>query len=300
MFILLIVYALFASTFVIGQAALQYCQPVFLIAFRMCLAGVLLLSFLAIFKRKLLRFNAFNSLLFLQIILFHIYIPYVTEFWGLQFVGSAKAAILYGIMPFVTAIFEKFLFKILITKRKLIGLIIGFCGFIPILYTTSSQEQVTNTLFHISLPELAILVSAVSSCYGWILIKKAIVYDKYSPLFSNGIGMLGGGILALLTSLLVETWSPLPTSNFGMMFFYVSLVIIIGNIIYYNAHGWLLHHYSATFLSFFGFVIPLFAAFYEWLFFGELVPWQFYLTTAMVGLGLYIFYKDELATSKLS
>jgi drug/metabolite transporter (DMT)-like permease len=300
MIILFLVYALFASTFTIGQAALKYTQPVFLIAFRMGFAGVLILSYLALFKKKLLKFDAFNFILLTQISIFHIFIPYVTEFWGLQYVGSAKAAILYGITPFVTAIFEKFMFKVPVTRNKLIGLTIGFLGFIPILYTATPKEQLLNAFFRISLPELAILISAISSCYGWILIKKSIVYEKYSPLFANGIGMLGGGFLSILTSFFIEKWNPIPTTNFGMMFFYIVLMIIIGNVIFYNSYGWLLHKYSATFLSFFGFSIPLFAAFYQWLFFGELVTWQFFLTSAMIAVGLYIFYKDELSTSQLS
>ena len=300
MLILVIIYALFASTFTIGQAALKYAEPVFLIAFRMSLAGALILTYLYLFQKKLIKLYSFNFLLLAQIAIFHIYIPYVTEFWGLQYVGSAKAAILYGITPFVTAIFERFIFKVLITKRKVIGLIIGFCGFIPILYTSTSNEASLNISFHISLPEIAILISAVSACYGWILVKKAIVYQKYSPLFSNGIGMIGGGLLALITSLFLENWNPIPATNFGMMFFYAGLAIIIGNVLYYNSYAWLLQQYSATFLSFFGFTIPLFAAFYEWLFFGETVPWQFFLTSFIVAIGLYIFYKDELITQKLA
>lgn len=296
MLILFFVYALFASTFTIGQATLQYSAPVFLIAYRMSLAGILILSYLYIFKKKLLKFDAFNFVLLCQISIFHIYIPYVTEFWGLQYVGSAKAAILYGITPFVTAIFERALFKVKLSKRKLIGLIIGFCGFIPILYTATPEESGLSNFFHISIPELAIIISAISACYGWILLKKSIVQYKYSPLFSNSIGMLGGGFLSLITSFFVENWNPVPSNNFLMMSFFVLLSIIIGNVMYYNAYGWLLGHYSATFLSFFGFSIPLFAAFYQWLFFGETVSWQFFITIAMVAIGLYIFYKDEMKT----
>lgn len=296
MLILFFVYALFASTFTIGQATLAYCSPVFLIAYRMLLAGSLILTYLYFFKKKLLKFDAFNFILLSQISVFHIFIPYVTEFWGLQYVGSAKAAILYGITPFVTAIFERTLFKVKLTTRKLIGLIIGFCGFIPILYTAAPNEAGLSSFFHISLPEIAIVVSAISACYGWILIKKSIIQYKYSPLFSNSIGMLGGGFLSLITSLFVESWNPIPSSNLLMMSLFVLLSIIIGNVMYYNAYGWLLGHYSATFLSFFGFSIPLFAAFYQWLFFGETVPWQFFVTIAMVATGLYIFYKDEMKT----
>ncbi len=42
------------------------------------------------------------------------------------------------------------------------------------------------------------------------------------------------------------------------------------------------------------FLSPLFTALYSWMFLGETVTWHFYLSSAMVLFGLYIFYKDEL------
>jgi len=71
-------------------------------------------------------------------------------------------------------------------------------------------------------------------------------------------------------------------------------LILIGNIICYNLYGKLLHRYSATTLSFFGCTTPLFAALFGWFWLREEVsPW-FYVTALLVGVGLYIFYQEEL------
>ena len=49
-----------------------------------------------------------------------------------------------------------------------------------------------------------------------------------------------------------------------------------------------------TILSFFGFFIPLFAAFFGWLWLGEEVSCAFYTTVGLVTIGLYLFYQEEL------
>lgn len=298
MLLLAVVYAIFASTFTIGQMALGCTRPVFLITVRMLLAGILLLGYVYFFKRD--AFKKFNVKLFILISIFHIYIPYVFEFWGLQYVGAAKAALLYSIMPFVTALFEHVLFNFKLTRNRIVGMIVGLVGFLPLLLTGAHCEAQTTKIFFLSTAEIAILISAVSSCLGWILIKKSIIEKQQSTLFANGIGMLGGGFLALITSLLVEPWNPLPTDNLGNTLMYVSVLILVGNFLYYNVHGVMLHYYSATFLSFFGFTIPIFAALYQWIIFRELVSWQFMLTSACTIIGLYIFYRDELVKKKVT
>jgi drug/metabolite transporter (DMT)-like permease len=71
-------------------------------------------------------------------------------------------------------------------------------------------------------------------------------------------------------------------------------MIFIANILFYNLYGYLLKRYTATFLSFAGFVTPLFAAYFEWLFFGALMPIEFFITIIIVGFGIYLFYQEEL------
>jgi drug/metabolite transporter (DMT)-like permease len=56
----------------------------------------------------------------------------------------------------------------------------------------------------------------------------------------------------------------------------------------------LLKKYTATFMSFAGFIAPLFTALYGWAFLGEIITWHFYASSAIVFVGLFLFYKDEL------
>jgi len=74
---------------------------------------------------------------------------------------------------------------------------------------------------------------------------------------------------------------------------YSLLLVLIANIIGYNLYGYLLSRYSATFLSFAGFMTPLFAALLGWIFLSEPVSWHFFATMIFVVFGLYLFHERK-------
>jgi len=308
-----LLYMLFASVFTFSKAALIYAKPIFCIAIRMTVAGLILLFYYYFFSRKRQFFKKKDRGFFVQIILFHIYFAYVFETLGLVYITSSKACLLYNLSPFITALFSYFLFKERLTRVQWIGLTIGFAGFLPILIAQAPLEALVGQAYFISLPELLVIVSTISASYGWIIMKKLTNTHGYSPVFINGIGMFGGGLLSLVTSFL---WEEAPriygAENLGyldkilpiivspemagyiMFFWYTLLLIIFGNIISYNLYGYLLTYYSATFLSFAGFATPLFAALFGWLLLNEHITGYFFSTIIIVSFGLYLFYKEDL------
>lgn len=308
MWLILLLHMLFASTFTLGKIVLEFMQPILLIGVRMIIGGAILLGYQYFFNREHWRFDLKHIGLFVQIVLFHIYITYICEFWSLQYVTSAKACLLFSLTPFVTALFSYFLLAERLTKRQWIGLLIGFAGFWPVMGTFVPTENIFGTYSIISLPEIVLLISVVCASYGWILLKKLVVDYKYSPMMVNGLGMFCGGICALFTSFLVEGKPALtipsglylakymPPFNAAFLTFagYCLLLIFVASIICYNLYGYLLRVYSATFISFAGFTTPIFAAFFGWIFLSETVSWHFVLTLVIVTGGLYLFYQDEL------
>jgi drug/metabolite transporter (DMT)-like permease len=292
MFLLLILYALFASTFIIGREAVLAFPPMFFIGIRMILAGILLLGFVRIFNKNSFTIKKNDLFWFAGIVIFHIYGSYVLEFISLQYLTGAKASLLYNLSPFITALFSYFFFGEILSFKKWIGLLIGFLAFIPLLVT---QPVSTESVTHTSYAELLLIFSVTASCIGWIFMKKLISHHNHSYVVVNGVGMLLGGILSLGTSYFWENWPVIDTLFQNIPFIRsLLLLILIGNIICYNLYGKLLHRYSATILSFFGCTTPLFSALLGWLWLGETVsPW-FFVTAFLAAIGLYIFYQEDL------
>ncbi len=314
MWLILLLYFLMASTFTLAKTAVFYMHPIYFIGLRMILAGSALLGYLFWFKREHWRSISSARWQFAQIIVFHIYCAYVFEFWALQYLTSAKTCLLYNLSPFITALLMYLLFNHKLSLQRWFGLIIGFAAMLPILIAHSAQEDQFMSWGFLSLPELALLFAVASAAYGWIIMKDLVVKKGYNPMMVNGIGMAGGGIAALITAFIFEGFNPFlwpdtvydAFGSFLMPILGVQLttiimglscllaLIIIANIIGYNLYGNLLRHYSATLLSFAGFITPFFASIFGWIFLAEPLTIPFFISLGLTVVGLYLFYEDEM------
>ncbi len=108
--------------------------------------------------------------------------------------------------------------------------------------------------------------------------------------------MLIGGLIALVHSFFIEVWDPFPVSSRDLIPFIKGTLIIvfISNIICYNIYGFLLKHFTASFLSFFGLLSPFFASLSGWLLLDEEFSLSIFLSSGIVSLGLWIVYHAEL------
>lgn len=294
MFYVLLLYALFATVFTIAKTGLEYTQPFFLVGSRMLLAGLILVGYQAMVKKETFSFDRQTWGRLLRLSVFNIYLTNVFEFWGLKYLTSFKTCFIYSLSPFLAALFCYLLFSEKLSVKKWIGLIIGFAGFIPILVYQTANEEQAGQIFFFSWAELSVVIATVCSVYGWIVLKQLVNDNNLSPLSANGMSMLIGGVFALGHSLLVETWDPIPVSNFTIYLECTCLLILISNLICYNLYGTLLKRYSATFVSFAGLTTPLFTALFGWFFLGEIVTWPFYLSYIIVFFGLLLFDQAEL------
>lgn len=294
MFYVLLLYALFASVFTIAKTGLDYTQPFFFIGTRMMLAGFILLGYQKFVKGESFNFNAQIWRRVGRLAIFNIYLTNVFEFWGLKYLTSFKTCFIYSLSPFVSALFCYLIFSEKLTRKKWIGLLVGFAGFLPILMTHTASEGQTGSFFIFSWAEISVMIAAICSVYGWIVLRQLINENGMSPMNANGLSMMIGGILALSHSLLVETWDPIPTTNIPIYLECALALIVVSNLICYNLYGYLLKKYSATFISFAGLTTPLFTALFGWIFLGEIVTWPFYLSFGIVCSGLFLFDQEEL------
>lgn len=290
----LLLYALFASVFTISKTALEYTSPLFLIGSRMLVAGILMIGYQLWRHRDEMKFTRNDLKRFFLLGLLNIYLANAFEFWGLQYLTSFKTCFIYSLCPFLSALFCYLLFKENLTSKKWLGLMIGVLGMSPILLSQTTAEEKLGHIFIFSWAELSVMMAAICSVYGWILLGQIVKENKHSFLTANGFSMLFGGILALFHSFLVENWNPFPVISYVPFFECALALLIVSNLIAYNLYGFLFKKFTATFLSFAGFTTPLFTALFGWFFLGETVTLPFYLSAAVVFIGLFIFYQEEL------
>lgn len=295
-FLVLLLSALYGLVFTLGKLTLQYSPPLFITGARMLLAAALLLSFQFLFNRKEFKFKKVHLFPAFIIGLTSIYLTNAFEFWGLQFMDSSKACFIYSFSPIATALMSYFWFSEKITVRKWIGLAIGILGFLPVLMAHDSViEDSSGHIYFLSYAEIALLGAALFNAIGWMAMRVMVKEQECTSIMANSISMLMGGVMALVTSLIIEDWNPVPIKDFWPFLQYFLALMLVSNIICYNLNAFLLRHYTATFLSFAGLSQPLFAAFFGWLFLGEVESSYFWISIFAVSVGLYIYYQQELS-----
>ena len=285
-----LIYALLASTFTIGKYSFLFTKPIFITASRMSIAGILLLLYCFFFDRAAFYVRGFVKPLII-IAITSICLTNCLEFWSLQYLLSYKACFLYNLAPFFAILFSYHLLKEKMGIQKWIGLIIGFFGFILMLLPYSSMIEVEAQKF-LSWPELAMIGATASMAYGWTYMRKVMVAG-YSPLMANGVTMFFGGLLCFVFSYAIEPWDPVPVTAVWPFLGCLVALIVISNLIGYNWYAHLLKRYTSTFLLFAGFLSPLFASLYGWLFLHEPLYWQFFVALGIVFIGMYLFYRKE-------
>jgi drug/metabolite transporter (DMT)-like permease len=298
MLLLIIMNLSYALLFPLSKIALEYASPIFLTGFRMTLAGILVLLYHYFLRGQPFTFPREHIKLIFLSSFMGVYVTNVLDFWGFNYMTATKSCFLYNLYPFASAFFAWFYFSERLNKIKWLGLSLGFLGALPMIFTSPEIGSVPHFSGSLPLPELAVLVAIVASTYGCVCTRKLVCEANFDPIMINGFIMFFGGIMALGHSALVETWHPLPISNFsgflvsalGMMF----VSNVIGNTVYVE----LLRRYSMTFISFTAFSEPLITAVFDWLFFNIKVHYTFYISIAIVFVGLYLFYKDELAAQE--
>lgn len=292
----LFLHAIFPLIFSIGKMGMLYAPFCFFIALRALSCGLFSMGvYLIAVKDKKAIEKKDRVFLFLAG-LFGIYLTFIPEFWALQYLSVGKVAFIFVLAPFFTALFSRLHGLETFSYKKLLGLIIGFIGFVPILMSKGAGEVGFKSFFSFDLPEIALIFAVGCYAYSWVIIKRLTKQSNYSPWFVSGFSMLEGGFAALLTSFFYDGWYTgiSPVTEWGYLLWYVFLLMGVA-ITVFVLYIYLLREYSATLISFFGFTRSFFGAFYGWLFLGEIVPWVFYPSILVVSVGLYLFYQEELA-----
>ena len=290
-FLVNLIYALVSP---ISKVALQYSTPMFLAAFRMILAGflTLLYQFFFVKEKAEISIKSFGTLVFGGIL--SIYVAGILEFCSLEYLASSKIGFLYNLYPMASALISYLIIKERLSQDKWIGLLIGFLGAMPLLLSTFQGDVPLHKYFGLfSLSEISILGAIFACPMGWIPVQIDISLNKYSTNFALGVTQIIGGTIALISSLFLDTWNPFPVFDIGYFLLSAITLTIFSNIIANVLYIELLKKYTYTLIAFSGFLTSFLTVFFDWLFFGHGINFNFYTSSIISLLGFLVFYRDE-------
>lgn len=270
------------TAMVVMKFIIPHTSPLFLAAFRLIPAGILIL--LLAFFLKLPQPKTLTA--WLWILLFAIvdgamFQGFLTE--GLMHTGAGLGAVLIDAQPLVVAILARFLFGEVIGLWGWLGLAIGLfgislCGLpetwitgmmhgtgLPIAVSSLSWQTVLQS------GELLMLLAALSMSFGTILVR--YVKQHADAIVATGWHMIFGGMPLLALSLLSEThqWDRLNTSDWAGL----AYATIFGTAITYGIFFYLAAKGNLTSVSALIFLTPVFALLFSNLFLHEqLTPLQ--------------------------
>jgi drug/metabolite transporter (DMT)-like permease len=284
LFLVLFLNAVAAIGFPTTKILAYHIKPFFLSGLRLITSGIILFAFHFITTRSWVKYHKKDIWPFLKLSFLSYFLSFGLGLWVIQYVTAAKTSFMYNLVPFLSAILSYFYFSEKMTIKKIIGLTIGFLGFTPILLANGSSTGVEWY-------DLVLFVVVFTYAYGLIITRKMMRAGTYTATVITGTCMLVGGIFSLIFSPFIETnLVEAFTWYDALMFTLATLSAVIS----YSMLAYLLKRYTATFLTFAAFIMPLFVAFYSWFLLGEGVSWQFFVSTVAVLIGLYIFYQEEL------
>src|SRR5579863_1329975 len=201
---IVVLQALFATSFPFGKYLLKFASPLFVSGIRMLVAGSLLLFYQYLLPQGEIKLKKEHLLTFLQIIFFGMFLTYGLRLYALEVLPVWKTSFFYNLSPFLSALYAYLLFGEKLSKKQWTGLAIGLIGMMPMLISSSPGEAALREIFHISQYELCLILSVSLHCYSWILIQKLVKHKNYQPVMVNGVAMACGGLLSLIVSYMKE------------------------------------------------------------------------------------------------
>jgi drug/metabolite transporter (DMT)-like permease len=237
---------LWASAFVPSRMVSTTAPPLWILAFRFSLAGGLLLGGALLAGLPLPKRRQWGGLVLLGLTANAGYLG--LTYLALRHLSSGMGAILASTNPLLLALAAPRLLGEPLTRRKLLGMILGVTG---VVITMAARAGLQTARPQDVLLALGGVVSVTSST---ILYKR--LRDKPHPLVVNGAQLLAAGVLLVPAALLLHGLPQvIVTARIALAFAYLVVVMSIGASLLWF---WLLSHGDASRVSAWYFLTPVF------------------------------------------
>ena len=277
--LLLVLGALWGSSYLFIKVGVGEVPPLTLVAGRLFLSTVLLWILLLAsgqpVPRSRAQWGTYAVVGFLSGVL-----PYTLVAWGEQYISSSLAALLQSTMPMFTVILAHFLGSDeRLTGIRILGVVIGFVGVGILLLPDLRQGVQTNVL-----GQLAVVGSSASYAASTVFARSRM--RGQPPLVSTTGQITMALVFTLPLSLLIDRPFDLSPS-WAAVGAWIGLAIL-GTVLAYVIYYALIDRESATFVSTVTYIIPISGLILGALVLGEPLSLNLFLSLALILVGVLL------------
>lgn len=198
-------------------------------------------------------------------------------FWGLQYIDSGLASILFATMPFFAAVLAHLWLEEDLNVGKATGIALGFTGVVLLLSDKTGNQS------HLALwGESALLLAALSWAAPLVLMKRWL--SQEDPFALTGVQMLAGAAFLLPLGLATEGLARVHiTASALLAFAYMTFLAGAGG---FSLYYWLAKQMTATKLSLTSFLVPAVAVTLGVIFLGEPANPRIFLGLGLIATGI--------------
>lgn len=268
------------TTYIAAKIGAQQMPGLFLAGLRQLFAGSILVAFFLMKGYQVPGWQIMKRISVQSIFLLCIANGLLT--WSVEYISGGLAAIIAALVPLFIALFTVWLSKCnRITRRMLVGLIIGFAGVLVILYDYLWQKQHPSFVFGIVLA----LLSTLSWSFGTVYASKQ--KPPIDILFNVGIQMLIAGIIVLTVCAITGKYVNL--TEVGTSSWLVILYLVVfGSLLAYSAYVFMISKLPPTQVSIYAYINPIVAVVFGWLLLAEKMNAHMILGTLITLGGVYL------------
>ncbi|MHA1153340.1 MAG: DMT family transporter [Alphaproteobacteria bacterium] len=279
--LLLLLSAIWGSSFLFIKLAVVAIPPMTLVAARLGLAALALLLFLAATGRRLPRDGGIWRRFLLVGVAGNV-VPFFLINWGEVTVDSSLAAILLAANPLATILLaHAFTSDERLTPLKGLGVIVGFGGIVVLV----GPDALTGIGRDV-MSQIAIVGAACCYAVTTIFVRRSRLIELPPAVNATGV-LLSAAVIALPLALVIDRPWELPAPSTGALLSVVVLALLCTSAAFLILYR-LLTTTGATFVSLLNYLAPVFGVFWGALLLGESLDLETLgaLGLIMIGLGL--------------
>lgn len=248
---------------------------------RFIISGIIVIL-IAFFKKEEIASPKRKNILYIFIMgLFSIVLHYTFTYIGLSTTDSSKTALIKQLGALIYVCFAFLFFKNeKFSILKIVGAIIGFLGIVAINYSPNGISFSTG--------DVLIILASICTVVANVISKKSVEHN--SPFWITGISQLTGGIILLITALIMGADMISFTLKSTAVFAYICTASITGYTLWY----YVLKSNSLSKMFIIKFAEPLFACIFGAILLGEnIFKIQYLLAFILISAGIILGNKSE-------